>query len=507
MYKAISPQTFYLPSPSFHKEIDTLFLDNTIIKLVIEAPRGTAKSSKVISKIIHHGIWDNGDKVVVIQSKTQREAKKRLSKIKNVFEYSKVFRDLFDREGFAIESNAITWREDKIVVRLRHPFTREISTLTIGAIGTGQQARGVLEDDTRITLYIIDDPDDEDNTLTKDSMDKNFNKYLGNVAGLDMRNGRVIIIGTPIREGCIVERLRGATGYTTRRYQAYTEDNGEISVLWPEMYSYKWLMDKKRELEELGALSKFYSEYMCEIVGDEDRLFKKEYLRFYEGELLFYNSYPFMKITHEGENEYDIKELTEPKIFPCYTFVGVDPASSTKQTADYSVTFPIAWTGEKVFVLDYFHKRVTPTNHAEQIINMTKTHKFLRGHIETVGYQEMLRDYLRKRFKEEKIMLSGLETKFNPRTEKSLRLETMHPLFYNRKVWVKKSHTEFINEMLMYPRGKNDDLLDGFYYATRKLIAPSHTVDGTRGKQLTDDEIISLYHRDKKNKPIGYLGV
>jgi len=488
--KTISPQTYYLPSPSFHTELDLLLTDRSIIQLLIEAPRGTAKSSKAISAVFDHIIFDVGEKLVIIQSKTRPEAINRLTKIKNVLNYSQPFRELF---GYSGEEVAEIWREDKIRTRIGKWW------VTIKAIGTGSPVRGALEDDTRITLYLLDDPDDELNTITKEQMEKNFDYFLGGLAGLDRRGGRVIVIGTPIREGCIVERLRGATNWTTRRYQSYNEETKEC--LWAEMYPYEWLMNKKKELEELGKLSKFYSEYQCEIVGDEDRLMKKEYLRWYDGHLRMIDGFPFMVITHEGETEWEIEELIEPKIIPVNTFLGIDPASSTKQTADFSVTLPISYTGKDIYLLDYYRRRVAPTTHAEQIIQSIRTHKPTRVHVETVGYQEMLRDYLRKRLKEESLYVMGMETKITPRTEKSVRLERLHPYLYNRIVWVKKSHTEFIDEMMMYPRGKHDDLLDGLDLATRRLISPSHTLGAKETVAIKNHfqrKDLSLDYEDKR---------
>jgi predicted phage terminase large subunit-like protein len=137
---------------------------------------------------------------------------------------------------------------------------------------------------------------------------------------------------------------------------------------------------------------------------------------------------------------------------------------------------PVAYDGDNLYILPYFRKRVTPTAHAEQIIETIKLLKPIRAQVETVGYQEMMRQYLRQRLYEEGLWIGGLETKYNPRTEKSARLEALHPLFYNKRVFLKKDMSELFDELLSYPRGKHDDLLDGLYYATRKLIPPAHAV-------------------------------
>jgi len=113
----------------------------------------------------------------------------------------------------------------------------------------------------------------------------------------------------------------------------------------------------------------------------------------------------------------------------------------------------------------------------------------------------MLRVYLRQRLEEEGMYLPGLEKKYNPRTEKSVRLESLeslHPYFYNRKVYMTPNMQDLLDELLMYPRSKNDDLLDGLYYATRGLLKPDHTV-----QDVEDD--LHYFLRDPRHKTKGWL--
>ena len=137
---------------------------------MVEAPRGFGKSTISSFFVLHHCLFDSGDKVVVIQSKTQREAKRRLGKVKNILEFSLMCLKIICYFG---EQQAKTWRDDEISVQT--PYGR----WTIAAKGTGMQVRGMNEDDTRITLYYLDDPDDEDNCKTKEGMEDNFSKFLG----------------------------------------------------------------------------------------------------------------------------------------------------------------------------------------------------------------------------------------------------------------------------------------------------------------------------------------
>jgi phage terminase large subunit-like protein len=65
-----------------------------------------------------------------------------------------------------------------------------------------------------------------------------------------------------------------------------------------------------------------------------------------------------------------------------------------------------------------------------------------------------------------------MEIKNNPRTRKSARLESMQPHFYQGRVFIKKDMENLKGELLMYPRGKHDDLLDGLYYAMKGAYKP-----------------------------------
>ena len=166
---------------------------------------------------------------------------------------------------------------------------------------------------------------------------------------------------------------------------------------------------------------------------------------------------------------------TDNEKLPVNVFMGVDPASSIRKTADYSVIMPIAVDNKNNrYVLEYYRKRATPMNLAESIIEYFKLYKPVKVRIESVGYQEMLREYLRQRTEEENLFISGLEIKEAPRTSKSSRLETMEPYFAQKKMYIKKDQLALKDELLLYPRGKHDDLLDGLYYAMKKCYPPFH---------------------------------
>jgi len=112
---------------------------------------------------------------------------------------------------------------------------------------------------------------------------------------------------------------------------------------------------------------------------------------------------------------------------------------------------------------------------ADSIIAQFKKYKPSKTRIETVGYQEMLREYLRTEVDRQGLFIPGLELKESPRTSKSSRLETLEPYFAQGKMYMMKHMEDLKNELLLYPRSKHDDLLDGLFYAMKGNYVPYHT--------------------------------
>jgi phage terminase large subunit-like protein len=349
--------------------------------------------------------------------------------------------------------------------------------------GTGQQVVGLKHGDQRPTLIILDDPEDMMNTKTTEAMD--FNQrwlFQALLPSTDPLRGKVCVIGTPQHQRCIVETLDHMEGWTSMRYKAIQADG---TALWPQWWPIDRLLEEKASLESINRVSAFYREMQCEVVGDEDQLFKESYLRYWEGRHFHQNGYNFLEISHLHN-----KQLPHPMTLPVNVFTGVDPASSTSQTADYSTIVSIAIDAERNrYVLPYWRKRVSPMALAEAILARNRVYRPEKTRVESVGYQEMLREYLRTQ-----AYIPGLELRNNPRNSKSNRLETLEPFFFQGKVFVQPNMQELKDELLIYPRGKHDDLLDGLYYAIKGNYAPSHSV------RVVEPEISQLYdHGDEED--------
>jgi len=466
------PQMFSKPSPKFHYEIADSLMNRSVKQLNIIAPRGHAKSS-VVGGIypIFHLMYDESPKVIILVSRTQGHAVELLRTIKDVFDYSDHFRSVFGYWGM---HSASEWSKSQIKLK---------DGSVIICKGTGQQIRGIKVGTQRPTCIIVDDPEDENNTKTAESMEQNLRWLLQSaIPSLDPIRGRIAIIGTPQHQRCMVETLKEMDGWKNMYFAPNIEKN--IS-LWEELHPVKRLIEKRNELQSINRISVFYREYLCQIVGDEDQLFREEYLQFYKGKVVQEGGYSYLNITElEGKSTDELR--------PVNLFMGVDPASSTKRTADYSTIVTIAIDKDmNRFVLPYYRKHASPMKLADSIIEYFRIYNPTKTRIETVGYQEMLRDYLKRKCEEDRLFISGLEIKENPRTSKSSRLETLEPYFAQKKFYIQKNMQELKDELLLYPRGKHDDLLDGLFYANKNIYSPHHDVKDKNKKKKTGNNKIT----------------
>lgn len=454
--KVVMPNMFIAESPSFHYEIANVLTNKSIKQINIVAPRGHAKSSIVGGVFpLYHLMFDSGPKLVLLISRTQDHAVKLLGTLKDIFDYSQQFRSIFGYWGM---NSARKWAKNEVELK---------DGSMIICKGTGQQIRGIKVGNQRPTLIVLDDPEDENNTKTAEAMEGNLRWLLQSaLPSLDPIRGRIAVIGTPQHQRCIVETLKLMEGWENMHFAPDMNNN---KALWEAWHPIKKLKQKMSELESINRKSVFYREYLCQIVGDEDQLFKEEYFKYYEGDIEFNDGNHFLRFTTKNGKDTD-------EIIPVNLFMGVDPASSTRKTADFSTIVSVAIDKDNNrYILPYYRKHASPLSLAESIITYFKLYKPQKVRVESVGYQEMLREYLKQRCEEEKIFIPGLEIKEIPRSSKSARLETLEPYFAQGKVYLKKGMQELLDELLLYPRGRNDDLLDGLFYAMKKIYVPLHT--------------------------------
>ena len=439
------PTALRKSTPPFHREVYAHLSDDEKKRVLIAAPRGTAKST--VTTLIFP-LWraafkrSNEDLFIVIVSESQAQSINFLSRIKYHLTHSDKFKDVFGDLG---PTTASRWTHTDIVLA---------NGTRIVAVGTGQRVRGFIEGDTRPNLIIVDDFESELNAYTAEARAKNRKWLTEAVIPSLSDEGKIAMIGTVISEDCFLCWAKKSSAWSVLWYSIW--DDNEKSI-WPERFPKERILGIKEEFKSVGNINGFFQEYMNIAQSPEDAPFQPKWIKLHHYEYKRIQGQNCL-IKNEGEENEEIK--------PVELYTGVDPASSLSIRADYFVIATVAIDSENnKYLIDLYRNRISPAEQPGMIIKTFKKYKPRRVKVETVGYQEALRTAVRELMREDQLYIPGLESGVKPRNSKSERLLSLVPLFAKGTFYFKDEHTHAQAEFLSYPKGKHDDIMDAIWTA------------------------------------------
>mgnify|MGYP001448539605 FL=1 len=467
------PTALKKSTPSFHNEVYSYLSNDDKRRVLIAAPRGTAKST--VTTLIFP-LWkaafkkSDEDLFMVIISESQTQSINFLSRIKYHLTHSDRFKQIFGDMG---PTTAKRWTHTDVVLA---------NGTRIVAVGTGQRVRGFIEGDTRPNLIIVDDFESELNAYTPEARAKNKKWMTEAVIPSLSDDGKLVMIGTVISEDCFLYWIKESASWNVLWYSIWDDDEKSI---WPERFPHERIMQIKDEFASIGNLNGFYQEYMNIAQSPDNAPFKPEWIQMHHYDYEIRNGQGCLVRTIDDEE----------KIIPVEVYSGVDPASSLSSRADYFVIATIGIDNENnKYVIDIKRERVTPSKQPDMIIDTFTKFKPRRVKIETTGYQEALRVGVRDIMKEKGLYIPGLEAGVKPRTRKSERLLSMVPMFARKQFYFRPEDIKPQQEFLSYPRGKHDDVMDAVWTA----------LDGAKPCRLKEYDK-KKYDKKKKKKFLDWM--
>jgi len=438
------PTALRKQTPPFHHEVYSSLADDETKRVLIAAPRGTAKST--VTTLIYP-LWrlafkrSDEDLFIVIISESQAQSINFLSRIKYHLTHSDNFRKTFGDMG---PNTAARWTHTDIVLA---NGTRMI------AVGTGQRVRGFIEGDTRPNLIIVDDFESELNAFTPEARAKNRKWMTEAVIPSLSDEGKICMIGTVISEDCFLYWAKESSTWKTLWFSIWDDNQKSI---WPERFPKSRILAIKKEFESVGNLNGFFQEYMNIAQSPDNAPFKPEWIKLHH--------YDFERIN--GQNCMTRMVDDEKKIIPVDVYCGVDPASSLSARADFFVVATIGVDNDNnKYIIDIYRNRISPAEQPGILIDTYKKYRPRRMKVETVGYQEALRVAVRELMREENLYIPGLESGVKPRNSKSERLLSLVPMFARKLFRFRPEDLDAQQEFLSYPKGKHDDVMDAVWTA------------------------------------------
>ena len=169
--------------------------------------------------------------------------------------------------------------------------------------------------------------------------------------------------------------------------------------------------------------------------------------------------------------------MIDESAIPVNVYMGVDLAYETHAKSDFQVIMTIAIDSDRnIYIVDYYREHSPLYDMPKTIIELArKYHPVRRVNVEKVGAQGIIKDHVNKLAGSDRKLALGLSQGIRPPggIKKEDRLEALlYPIVNSRKLFIKKEHEGIIDEMFEFPKGRNDDLLDGLWYAVTTAKPP-----------------------------------
>lgn len=451
-----------VPLKQFHEELCQFVERNPTRKKIALMPRGHLKTTLITVGYSLQRIAKDPKVRILIANATGTMAEAFLGQIKKHLQYNETFKRYFGD----LSTSAAMWRDNMITLPTGDG-SYQSKEATVTAYGLGGSLVSQHYD-----VIIIDDAHNRENINTKDQIEKVKQSYR-DLLDLLEPGGQLIIIGTKWHDDDLYGQVMDKNNPESREFdvfirQAITDmklgrDNSghyvveSGNVLWPEKYSLKAL---SALLNEKG-LYEFSCQYQNIAVDDENAVFHKQWF-----------------------HEYDPTDLRDRRLTK---FTAIDPAISLKDRADFTaiVTIGVDVLG-KIYILEVKRGHYTEDQMVDELFLTNEKYHPQNICIETVAFQKTLQHYIMKEIKRQGHSLPLNEVMPETSESKEKRIRLLQPIYMRSDIYHSKSvaNIEYLeDELLRFPKGKHDDIIDSLSYCVRASFPPrkKEKEENTRG--------------------------
>lgn len=351
-------------------------------------------------------------------------------------EYDKLFPD----SSLALDSKAADrWH------------TKQSGTYIAAGVGTPIVGRGAH-------VFLIDDPIKDREAADSQTMRRRtWDWYRGVVYTRLMPGGAIILIQTRWHEDDLAGRLLEAQEQGGDQWKVLDLPaiNEAQEALWPEWYN----EDRLARIRTAIGPREWQAQYQQRPAPEEGAYFKRDWVRWYEGKpenLRIYGASDYAVTDNGGD-------------YTVHMVAGVDPA-------------------DNLFILDMWRQQTASDIWVEVFLDMVDRWKPLVWAEEKGQIEKSVGPFIEKRARERQVYCA--REQYASASDKPTRAQAFRARMAMGKVYLPSSAPwigEMMAEMLTFPAGKNDDMVDVLSLFGRMLddmVAASRT--GPRPNVLRD---------------------
>lgn len=382
-------------------------------------PRGTFKSSAITIGYTLYKLAQDANLRVLIANVTLQGAKSFMREIKGHYERNDKLKEIV---GNQVNTES-KWTETEIIIKGRRKNLKEPS---IQVAGVGQSLVGQHYD-----LIILDDLVDKDSINTPEQIEKTKTWFRLALSLLEP-DGQVIVIGTRYHYADLYAWLidEHSAEYNPQVHAIYDSDGNSI---FPSRFTPQGIESIRREQ---GSFI-FSCQYLNNPVDDETAKFKKANLLYYTDD-----------------------QLTGKQL---YTTLTVDRAYSLNKTADFTgITIRSVDLDNNWWVRYAVRHKAHEGEIIAKIFDLKNHFRVDKVGIEQKAFNDTLRPVLEEEMRRRNDFFLVEELK--GLTSKIARIESLVPRFESRSIFIKRDMTDLEEELLRFPSGGHDDLIDSLAY-------------------------------------------
>lgn len=446
------------------------------VHLAIAAPRGEAKSTLVSQLFTLYCLVAQKKRYALIVMDSIDQAYPMLEAIKVELEFNQRLRVDFPE----IAGQGRVWQAATIVTKANQK---------VQVAGSGKKLRGLRHGAYRPDLVVLDDIENDEQVRSPEQRDKLHDWLKKTVLPLGAAGYKldVVYIGTILHYDSVLNRTLSSKAWKTAKFKALIRQPDDMSLWdkWEDLYlnegeavadafysQNKSAMDKGAvvswaarpiltlmKIRARDGHATFDSEYQNDPLSSDDAMFANA--------LTYWTELP-------GELVY---------------FGALDPslgkAGASRDPSAILVGGYHRETG-KLYVIEAQVKKRLPDLIIEDVIRMQKQYQCQRWFVETVQFQEFLKDELVKRSAQRGIPVPATATK--PNTDKMLRIESLQPHMANGLILLHSSQATLISQLRHFPKADHDDGPDALEMLWRNAVSSSAAIEWISISELDDSD-------------------
>lgn len=484
--KIIYPERFYR---DFDKEHDKIFdlLDNSDNpRKVIAAPRGTGKTSLSNLLIPTKKLAFLDSQFVVPVSNTSAAAKQQSENLKREFMSNPLLKTIFNI------NKTRNFSKKQWIVEIAGQRSM------VWPKGAGQQVRGMLFQNSRPDLVIVDDLENDENLhseVQRARLKEWFFGPLVNIVDRGRKDWEIIYIDTLKHEDSLLQDLLDDPAWDSVVLEICDDD---YNSNYPNMISDEEVKELADQYKSQGQLDVFFREYRNMPISTEDSSFKQDYFQYYT------------KLPAKERPNFNDKRRFE-------TVIVIDPAKTVKMHSAES-----ALVGGSIDLLDgnfYYRDIVSGKWHPDELYNemiqMIRRLKPSVVGVEVTGLNEFVTYPIKQQLLEHAPMvaLQDLHARAGiGEPGKIQRVRSLVSYFRTGSVWLNHANSGgFEAQLLSFPRAKRWDIMDAAAYFVELFEKGQKYAAGTQddipSKDEVENEWAELGYTDKEKEPLIMRGI